>query len=117
MKKEKFINCPRYIVALLNELSMQLDLCASNNGNYDFANPFNNTGGQFNNAIFEVNAYDWNEDENYTQEYNFKYKDIKIKWYKCLGRDTTINGNYSYETIIKMFNKCIKSLEKISYLS
>lgn len=115
--EEIYIKCPDYVIALLEKLQTQMNICANNNENHNFDDPFDNTGGTFNNTVFEVQAYDWNEsyDDDYIQEYNFKYKKIKIKWYKYLGRDTVINGKYSYKEIINMFNECMKSLTRISY--
>ena len=62
----------------------------------------------FKNDIFEVQAYSW--DDEVHQPYNFKCDDIEISWYKYLGRDTTINGEYEPQKIIDMFNKCLQSI-------
>lgn len=57
-----------------------------------------------------MQAYEWNED--IEQQFNFKYKDIEISWYKYLGRDTTINKEITPEEAADMFNDCIDSLKE-----
>ena len=106
--KNQQYECPRWIVALLNELDNQLDRVMWNNTQKEYSSPFENTSNSFKNNVFEVQAYDWNDDVE--QPYNFKCDDIEISWYKYLGRDTTINGEYEPQVIIDMFNKCLKSI-------
>lgn len=106
--KNQQYDCPRWVIALLKELSHQLDRVMWNNTQKDYDSPFTNTGNIFKNDVFEVQAYDWNEDVE--QPYNFKCDNIKISWYKYLGRDTTINGEYEPQIIIDMFNKCLNSI-------
>lgn len=96
--------CPEYIIVLLRDLGDRIDHLTD-------GNPFQNTGTKFKTETFEVEAYSWDEEKK--QPYNFKYKEIEISWYKCLGRDTTINGIYNPEQIIEMYNDCVKSLSKI----
>lgn len=106
--------CPKYVVALLSEISRMLDIVMHNKGmTYnDYDSPFSNTGNSYKNDVFEVQAYSW--DDEHRQDYNFKWRDVEISWYKYLGRDTTINGEYSYQYMIMMFDKCMASLRKIN---
>ena len=106
--KNQQYECPRWIVALLNELDNQLDRVMWNIHQEEYQSPFENTANSFENDVFKVQAYDWNDD--IEQPYNFKCEDIEISWYKYLGRDTTINGEYEPQKIIDMFNKCLKSI-------
>lgn len=100
--------CDNYIVALLREIENQLSRVMWNRDQKEYDSPFDNTANTFKNDVFEVQAYSW--DDEVCQEYNFKYKNIEISWYKYLGRDTTINGQYSHKEIIDMFDKCIESI-------
>lgn len=106
--KNQQYECPRWIVALLKELDNQLDRVMWNNTQKEYPSPFENTANSFKNNVFEVQAYNWSEDVE--QPYNFKCGDIEISWYKYLGRDTTINGEYKPQVIIDMFNKCLQSI-------
>lgn len=106
--KNQQYECPRWVVALLKELDNQLDRVMWNIHQEEYQSPFENTANSFKNDVFKVQAYDWSDD--IEQPYNFKCGDIEISWYKYLGRDTTINGEYEPQVIIDMFNKCLKSI-------
>lgn len=106
--KNQTYKCERYIVALLDEIDNQLSRVMWNREQKEYDSPFENTANSFKNDVFEVQAYSW--DDEVSQPYNFKCGNIEISWYKYLGRDTTINGHYSPEEIINMFNKCIDSI-------
>lgn len=109
--KNQTHNCPDWIVALLNDINRKLKIVAWNIDHKDFDSPFENTGNRWANDVFEVQAYSWDDEEQ--QPYNFKCDNIEVSWYKYLGRDTTINGEYDKDTIINMYNKCMKSLYRI----
>ena len=108
INKNQQYDCPRWIVALLNELDNQLDRVMWNIHQEEYPSPFDNTSNTFKNDVFEVQAYSW--DDEVEQPYNFKCDDIEISWYKYLGRDTTINGEYEPQKIIDMFDKCLQSI-------
>lgn len=110
-------NCPNYIVALLREIDRQLNRIMWNIYQKEYNSPFNNTGNSFELGNFKVIAYNWNEEVE--QDYNFIYKvdktksnldDIKISWYKYLGRDTTINQEIDSSIIVDMFDDIIDQL-------
>lgn len=103
-------DCPYYIIALLKEIDNQLLRIMWNKNQKEYESPFGNTGNKFFNKVFQVQAYEWNED--IEQQFNFKYKDIEISWYKYLGRDTTINKEITPEEAADMFNDCIDSLKE-----
>lgn len=95
--------CPKYIIALIRDLGRRIEQTTGDN-------PCDNTGAIFETETFVIEAFNWNEEID--QPYNFKYKNIEISWYKRLGRDTTINGDYSTTQIIEMYNKCIEAIDK-----
>lgn len=103
--------CPDYIIALLESLEEKLITQYWNKYQIQMSSPFRNTGADFKNDVFQVEAYSWDDD--YAQPYNFKYQDIEISWYKYLGRGTTINKEITSEEAIKMFDNCTKSLDKL----
>ena len=109
--RNQIYSCPDWVIALLFDINRKLKIVAWNVNHKDFDSPFENTGNRWANDVFEVQAYSWDDDEE--QLYNFKCGDIEISWYKYLGRDTTINGEYEEATLINMYNKCIKSLRKL----
>lgn len=111
--------CPEWIIALLDYLDNELDRVMWNINQKKFDSPFDNTANTFETNVFKVQAYDWNDEVN--QQYNFIYyvdkskaniDDIKISWYKYLGRDTTINEDLDASIIIDMFNNCLQSIRE-----
>lgn len=106
-------SCPNYIVALLRDINKELCRVMWNINQEEYDSPFDNNGNikGFSNDIFEVHAFDWNEDHD--QRFNFRYKNIKISWYKYLGRDVTINCQINEKDAIDMYNDCIESLRKL----
>lgn len=109
--KNQSYECPQYIIALLRDINRVLNRMMWNNTQKEYDSPFENTGNTFKCSVFEVQAYSW--DDSIEQEYNFKFNDIKISWYKYLGRDTTINKQITPERAIEMYDKCIKKLNKM----
>lgn len=101
------IDCPEWIIAMLSYIEDELDRVMWNIHQTEYSSPFNNTGNAYKNKVFEVQAYSWS-DEN--QEFNFKYKDIKIRWYKYLGRATQINRNLYAEEGITLLDECLASI-------
>ena len=112
-------DCPDYIVALLREIDRQLDRIMWNIHQETYDSPFDNTSNSFKLGNFEIQAYNWNDDE--SQEYNFIYKvdktkanmpDLKISWYKYLGRDTTINQEIDSSVMVQIFDDIMEQLHK-----
>jgi hypothetical protein len=109
-KNQKY-DCPDWIIALLKDIKDKLDIAFWNKYQLEIPSPFENTAGIHEGNCFQVYAYNWSNKK--SKSYNFKYKDIEISWYKSLGRDTTINGEYSSEVIIEMYNDIIKEIRSI----
>lgn len=113
------LDCPDYIIALLREIDRQLDRIMWNIYQETYDSPFDNTSNSFKLGNFEIQAYNWNDDE--SQEYNFIYKvdktkanmpDLKISWYKYLGRDTTINQEIDSSVMVQIFDDIMEQLHK-----
>lgn len=111
------LNCPEYIVALLRDIDRQLKRIMWNIYQEEYDSPFDNTSNKFRLENFEIQAYSW--DDNIEQEYNFIYKidkskanmpDLKISWYKYLGRDTTINQEIDSNVMVDIYDDIIKKL-------
>lgn len=105
-------DCPAYVVALLRDIARKLDITMWNITQEEYDNPFDNTGNSFVCDVFEVHAYNW--DDETIQPYNFKCGDVEISWYKYCGRDCTMNNQYTIYEMIDMYNRCIKKLEEMN---
>lgn len=105
--------CPEYVIALLEYIDNNLGRVMWNINQRVYESPFSNSGNKYEGTVFIVEAYSW--DDNTSQEYNFYYKplDIKIRWYKYLGRDTEVNCVFPPKFFIMMFDDCLKELTEI----
>jgi hypothetical protein len=103
--------CPEYIEALLKHLADELGRVVWNNTQKEYPSPFENTGNKFKSRTFKVEAYSWDEDAH--QQYNFKWKDVEISWYKYLGRGMSINKELTPGEAVEMFDDCLASIRKM----
>jgi len=104
----KTYGCSNLLNAALENISEEWERVMWNINQKEMPNPFCNTGSKWKCTEFEVNAYDWNDDNE--QLYNFKWKDIEVSWYKYLGRGMSCNKNLSSKKISDMLNACLKAL-------
>jgi hypothetical protein len=108
--KNQYYECPSWVIALLKDIDNALQTAYWNKNQKEMNSPFSNTGNNYEGKCFEVPAYNW--DDETPQTFNFKCVKIEISWYKYLGRDTTVNGEYSPQEYISMYNKIVKELKK-----
>lgn len=71
-------------------------------------NPFQNTGATFKNDVFEVQAYSWNEEEE--QPFNFAWRDLRVSWYKYVGRGMSANMEVDARLVNEMLIDCLNSI-------
>lgn len=71
-------------------------------------NPFSNTGASYENDVFKVEAYSWNED--YEQPFNFAWRDLRVSWYKHAGRGLSANMEHSPRLVSEMVIECLGSI-------
>lgn len=98
---------PRFVEPLLRGISDELCRVMFNKNQEEYNSPFDNTGASYRNEVFEVHAYSWADDE---QPFNFKWGDLKISWYKYLGRGMSANQEISPDYAVRMFDACVASV-------
>jgi len=101
---------PDWLIAFLKTIDEELDLRLGNPDDDWGTSPFSNTGQKFKNGVFEVEAYQW-DDERDPQPYNFKWQEIEVSWYKYLGRGTTVNIRVTPQRGAEMLEACLASLK------
>lgn len=112
MYEEKYrSNVPEYVQAAFALIDEELSRVMWNINQEEFDSPFSNTGEQFKNDVFEVEAYSW--DNEYDQKYNFKWKDYKVRWYKHCKRDPQANREISADECATMLNECLESIRSM----
>ena len=99
------------LIAALREIGRELDRVMWNIHQKVYSSPFDNTGNSFKCDVFEAEAYSWNED--YDQQFNFKWHDVEVSWYKYLGRGTTVNQKISNNKISEMLDDCLSAIQKM----
>jgi hypothetical protein len=103
---EKFTSCNQDAELALSFLSYAWELYARNHND----NPFSNTGYRYDGKKFSAHAYSWDDEE---QDFNFKWRDIKVRWYKYLGRCTEINRKMSVEEAREMAAECFEEIRNL----
>ena len=103
-----WISIPNYVQAAFSKIDEQLSRVMWNIYQKEYDSPFSNTGEKFKNDVFEVEAYSW--DDEYNQEYNFKWKDYKVRWYKHCLRDPQANREMTPDECAKMLDECLESI-------
>ena len=101
-------NCPEWLESYLWSIDRELSRVMWNIKQENYESPFANTGNEFKNDVFEVNAYDWNETNE--QKYNFKWRDVEISWYKYCGRGMSVNKKITHKQGENLLNECLRSL-------
>lgn len=100
------------LLAALGFISEELDRIMWNKNQEEYNSPFQNYGNVegYKNDTFEVHAYDWSDEPKY--DFNFKYKNIEISWYKYYTRGLFTEADLTPEIISKMLTDCIESLRR-----
>lgn len=70
-------------------------------------NPASNTGWRHDGKLFSMHAYDWGDDE---QPWNFKWRSVRVSWYKWLGRGTSANQELGAPLAYEMLTECLVEL-------
>ena len=99
---------PELLCAALEYIESAIEISYWNENQEEWSSCFRNNGGQYKTKKFIVRAYDWSEPDEY--EPNFEWRDVKIWWYKGLGRGTYANQELSPELINGMLNDCLNSI-------
>ena len=74
------------------------------------ANPVDNTGSEYENNVFFISAYNWNEEDDPMPNFWYKPLNYQVEWYKHLGRGTFANRPITIDEAYMMFQDCINSL-------
>jgi len=97
--------------AALAYLDSELSRVMWNIHQKEYSSPFANTGISFEECdVFSIYAYSWDFESE--QEYNFKWRDIEINWYKYLGRGMSTNALLTAELAAEMLEDCLAAVEE-----
>lgn len=101
---------PPIMDAVLSYLSHRLEIVMFNKHQETFPSPFSNTGNSFKCHTFEVESYSWGDEE---QPFNFAWRDLRIAWYKYLGRGMSANMVITPDLANECLIDCLKALDEL----
>ncbi len=70
-------------------------------------NPTDNNAERFDCPAFSIHAYDWS---NEAQPWNFKWRDVEVRWYKYIGRGDKVNMPVDSARLGEMLAECIPAI-------
>lgn len=98
---------PDVMERALEDIRDSLDRVMDDERKGTYYNPFGNTGARFKCPVFQVEAFSWADDD---QPFNFAWRDLRISWYKYLGRSMSANVEITDELAEKCRTECITAL-------
>jgi len=98
---------PEIMEAALASISSELDRVMWNIHQEPYDNPFSNSGNRFDCDEFKVHAYSWGDDD---QAFNFAWKDLRISWYKYLGRGMSANQEITPQMASDCLVACLNAV-------
>lgn len=101
---------PEIMEAVLGAIREEYDRVYWNVHQKECPSPFGNTGADLKTDAFEVQAYSWGDDE---QPYNFAWRDLRISWYKYLGRGMSANMEISPDLAAECLTECLASVRNL----
>jgi len=101
--------CPGFVTNGLLYLGDAVEAFMERN-DPNFGSPTKNSGSKFSNSTFSMRAYYWGDDEKNELIPNFQCGDFMVRWYKNLGRSTSINRPITQKEFLRIMQRCISSL-------
>jgi hypothetical protein len=75
--------------------------------------PFENSAARYECAVFQVHAYSWGNED---QPWNFKWRDITVRWYKYFGRGMSVNRKTTEAEARELLQECMAAMASPSTL-
>lgn len=75
-----------------------------------------NHGNGFENEIFAIRPYNWNDENDELANFEYKPKEFSIEWYKYPFRASYMNQDLSIDDIDLIFFKCLLSLYQTGFI-
>ena len=107
------IECPEYIMAGLRWLGEEIKRVEGNRTQKPYDSPTGNVAGEYKTDVFEMRSYCWNEDSPEAELPNFKCGDFEARWYKYLGRGTSMNREIDANDFATMLDRCLASVRSL----
>jgi hypothetical protein len=106
----KEFEVPEIMIAALRAIGEEYDRVYWNVKHKRCLGPFGNHGSRLNTPTFQVHSYSWGDDD---QPFNFAWRDLRISWYKWLGRGTSANMEITPEMASQCLDECLAAVRKM----
>jgi len=93
-------------------LGMEIQRVEENIRQEEFPAPTGNVGTSYCTDVFEMRSYCWDTDSERADLPNFKCGDFEVRWYKWLGRGTSMNREIDANEFAEMLDRCLESVRK-----
>ena len=103
---------PDYAIAALEMIGQEIERVEGNRRQKVVPSPMRNAAESYANAVFEARAYYWGDDEALASAPNFRCGDVEVRWYKYLGRGTSVNRPTTPDEWADILRKCLASLRE-----
>jgi hypothetical protein len=96
--------------AALDSINNEIDRVWFNTGRPNSGGPMLNCGERFDCDVFSAHAYDWGDE---SQPWNFKWRDVRISWYKWCGRGMSANMPLTPDMAAQMLDECLAAVRAL----
>ena len=102
-------------VAALRAIGHEIARVTSNATQEVAYSPFDNVGDTFVTPVFTARSYCWCDGETHPQGCppNFEWRDVRICWYKHLGRGTSANVDLTPDMVAEMLTDCLAAVRSM----
>lgn len=98
---------PEILEAVFDRIDCELSRVMWNVNQEEYASPFSNSGNRFECDTFNVHAYDWVSDD---QPWNFAWRDLRVSWYKRMGRGMSANMEVTPDLADQCLRECLEAV-------
>lgn len=105
-----------YLEALLQAIGEEIERVEWNNQQQQYESPINNNGEVYETDRFKMEAYCWCDGDLHKEGCppNFLYKpnNFRVRWYKYLGRGSSMSRSITEKEAVEMFQDCLESVRR-----
>lgn len=98
---------PEIWIAALDAVNGEIERVWFNERQIAVRGPMCNSGERYDCDAFSAHAYDWDDEE---QPWNFKWRDVRISWYKWCGRGMSANMPLTPDMAAEMLTECLAAI-------
>ena len=98
---------PEIWEAALDAVNAEIERVWFNERQAAVSGPMRNYAARYDCEVFSAHAYDWDNED---QPWNFKWRDVRIRWYKRCGSGMTANMPLTPDMAAEMLTECLAAI-------